>query len=407
MKRWLEMVLEEPYRLFFGLGVLTGMVGVLMWPAFDAGWLGWYPGESHARLMVCGFVGAFVLGFLGTAFPRLAGNLRWRWWEGLLLFGMWGGMVLAYGTGNIRSGDGLFAIWLLVVCAGMVLRWVRKGRDTPPPGFVLVLCGLAAGIWGARYLASGKVGSVTSWRMARLCVYQAWLLLPVLGIGPYLFPRFWGHPSDHAFDTSRTPPPGWWGKAAASGAIGLWMMLGFWLEAIGWDLWGQSMRAAGLLLWFGLETPVFRKCGLQQTTPGTAVRWALFSAATGLLVAGLSPAARVGSLHMYFASGIGLLALAAGTRVVLGHAGRHDLLSGKIVWLRWVIGLAFLAALTRMTSDWIPRVRTSHILYAAWTWCLACGIWLVALGRHAFAVEPDEATAKPKPSCPRKKRRNS
>ena len=35
----MAMILEEPYRVFFGLGVLVGMVGVLMWPAFHAGWM--------------------------------------------------------------------------------------------------------------------------------------------------------------------------------------------------------------------------------------------------------------------------------------------------------------------------------------------------------------------------------
>ena len=74
MKRIWRMVLEEPYRVFFPLGMLAGIWGVLMWPMFYAGWLKFYPGEAHTRMMIGGFMGAFVLGFLGTAFPRLAGN---------------------------------------------------------------------------------------------------------------------------------------------------------------------------------------------------------------------------------------------------------------------------------------------------------------------------------------------
>jgi len=180
------------------------------------------------------------------------------------------------------------------------------------------------------------------------------------------------------------------------------MMAGFWWESVGSELWGQTMRAVGLLLWFGWQTPAFCKAKV-PTTPGTAVRWALISAAVGWVCAGAWPAARVGSLHLYFVSGIGLLALTAGTRVVLGHAGRHDLLAGKIVWLRWVVGLAFLAATTRMTADWFPKVRLSHLNYAAWTWCLICVIWLVALGRFLFAEEDDEQKTPPKKRCPRRR----
>ena len=71
------MVLEEPYRVFFPLGMLAGIWGVMMWPMLYAGWLNFYPNEAHTRMMIEGFMGAFVVGFIGTAFPRLTGNRSW------------------------------------------------------------------------------------------------------------------------------------------------------------------------------------------------------------------------------------------------------------------------------------------------------------------------------------------
>jgi uncharacterized protein involved in response to NO len=92
---------------------------------------------------------------------------------------------------------------------------------------------------------------------------------------------------------------------------------------------------------------------------------------------------------VFFVSGIGLVTLTVGVRVILGHAGRHDLSGGRIVWLRWIIGLLVLAALTRATSDFIPAVRITHHIYAAWTWAVAGIIWLGALSRFLLREGAD------------------
>jgi uncharacterized protein involved in response to NO len=59
-------------RLFFASGALWSLIGVWLWPLFYAQQLGFYPNLFHARLMIEAFGGAFVVGFLGTAGPRMA-----------------------------------------------------------------------------------------------------------------------------------------------------------------------------------------------------------------------------------------------------------------------------------------------------------------------------------------------
>jgi uncharacterized protein involved in response to NO len=179
---------------------------------------------------------------------------------------------------------------------------------------------------------------------------------------------------------------------------GLCVIASLAIEAWGWPLAGQMARALVVLGWFASETPLFRRAS-QRTTPGTAVRWSVISMAAGLACAAIWPYARIGSLHLFFVSGLGLVTMAVGARVILGHAGRHDLLGGKIVWLRWVFGLLILAATTRMTSDFIPAVRVSHHIYAAWTWAAAAFVWLLALGKYLLI---DESTPKPSSKCPRR-----
>ena len=398
MKRLARMVLNEPFRVFFPLGVLAGMWGVLMWPLFHARYLEFYPSEAHTRIMIQGFMGAFVLGFLGTAFPRLAGNRSWSGPGFCATLALWLVCVVLHSTGRGQWGDFAFAALLLLLFVGMAGRWLIGRGDTPPPGFVLAFAGIAGAAVAAIYLGRAEGMTPFGWRLARLWLFQGFLLLPLMGIGPYLLPRFFGIASSHSFETSRKPPPGWWRRALLSAVAGLCVIASFVIEASDAPTAGQAMRALVVLVWFAWETPVFRRAK-QGNTAANAVRWALGGLVAGLLCAAWWPYARVGSLHLFFVSGLGLVTMAVGTRVILGHAGRHDLLTGRIVWLRWVTGLLILAAATRMTSDFIPAVRVSHHIYAAWTWLLASLIWLVALARFL----PKDEDSPPKTGrCPRR-----
>lgn len=399
MKRLWKMVLEEPYRMFFPLGMLAGIWGVMLWPAFYAGWLDFYPNEAHMRMMVEGFMGAFAVGFLGTAFPRLTGNRSWFAGEFLLMLLLWSLMVTSHAMNRVAAGDAAFCAMLGFLFLGMAARWISGNRDTPPPGFVLAFAGILGAGVAAGFLAWERSPSPVQWQFARLWLFQGFLLLPLMGIGPYVLPRFFGMPSSHSFDDAPKPPPAWWRKALLAAAAGVLIAGGFVLEVTGAPMPGQVLRAAVVLVWFGMETPLLRRAKL-STTPGNAARCALAGLVTGSVCAAFWPYARVGSLHLFFVSGLGLITMTVGTRVILGHAGRHDLLGGKIVWLRWVVGLLVLAALTRMTSDFIPAVRISHHKYAAWTWAIAGVIWLAALAKH---LTRDEDSVKPKSNCPRRK----
>ena len=399
MKRVCQMVLEEPYRMFFPLGVMAGIWGVMMWPMLYAGWIHFYPGEAHTRMMIEGFMGAFVLGFLGTAFPRLTGNRSWFGGEFLALLVLWSLTLASHATGHVPAGDAAFSGMLALLLLGMAGRWISGNRDTPPPGFILMFAGIVGAAVAAWALSRpGLTLAQTQW--AKLWLYQGFALLPLMGIGPYLLPRFFGMNSSHSFDDSPNPQAGWWKKAFASAIAGLLVITSFALEVAGKPLAGYLLRAGVILVWFALETPLLRRVKL-STTPGTAARWALGGLIAGCVCAACWPHARVGSLHLFFASGFALVTLAVGTRVILGHAGRHDLLGGKIVWLRWVIGLLVLAATTRMSADFIPKVQVSHHIYSAWSWAAAGFIWLAVLAKFLLRNEDSPKRASKCPRHPR------
>lgn len=73
---WLRGLLVEPYRLFFGIGVMYAIIAMGTWAAWLL-WPGHIPAMAavplislHAHVMIYGVVGFYVFGFLLTAFPR-------------------------------------------------------------------------------------------------------------------------------------------------------------------------------------------------------------------------------------------------------------------------------------------------------------------------------------------------
>jgi uncharacterized protein involved in response to NO len=418
---------REPYRLFFPCGLAASIAGVLLWPlyyhhlalqeaALNAGGIApaamAYPALAHARVMIEGFFCALVLGFLGTALPRVLGAKPMRWPELVVIFVPWLAAFLCHVRGIfdplrspvwLRCGDACFASAVLLLFVVLAPRFFRR-TDVPPPGFPLALLGVGGGAIAAAVLAVAAPSLSFSWTtFLQLVLYQGFPLLPVLGIAPFLLPRFFGRPSAHLLPESFAPPAGWARLAWISLATGAAVIATFALEAFGHPVIGQALRAVIALDAFFKTTPAFRK-SLTKASLATAIRVAMLSIAAGFIANALYPSTRTGNLHLTFVSGLALLALAVATRVILGHGGRHDLLGGKLVFIRWGIGLAILAATTRMSADYLPAIMVSHHKYAAWTWVAFALVWFVPLARYLLREDPDEATAPlPQPLPPVRK----
>lgn len=390
MSRSWKLILEEPFRVFFPLGMLAGVHGVLLWQWHYAGWLPFNPIDAHARLLTQGFMGAFIAGFLGTSFPRLTGNRRWSGGEFLVLLGCWLLAVCHTGTGRVAAGDGWFAVFIALLLAGLVVRWARGRRDTPPPGFVLALAGVAGGGVAAACLAwkGGLWLGLEGVTWARLWLYQAFPLLPVMGVATYLLPRFFGLASSQDFDESPRPPAGWWPRVGSALFWGGHIVLGFALEVNGHPQLGQMLRGIVIMVWFLRESPFFRAAATPSTA-GNVVRTAVIFLAAGWWCAAFLPQTRVGSLHLTLVGGLGLMVVIASARVIAGHAGRLELVRGKRPWLRWITFLALLAATTRMSADLLEKVRVSHHIYAAWTWVAVVLLWAAILGPLLFRADED------------------
>ena len=120
----------EPFRIFFPLGLFLGVVGVLLWPLFVWHAIEFYPAQAHVRLMIEGLMGSFILGFLGTAGPRLLDASPLIAAETCALFILQMVSAFLHLVQRQTAGDILFLIVLLLF-VGMMARRARTAASAP------------------------------------------------------------------------------------------------------------------------------------------------------------------------------------------------------------------------------------------------------------------------------------
>ncbi len=318
----LAIVCEEPFRLFFPLAVVAGLVGTLVWPLHFIGWVTWYPGVNHARILTQGFFGAFMIGFLGTALPRMLSSPRLTSPEVGLLCALHAALIVAHALAQTTVGDALFLALLGGLGLSFGLRVLRR-RDVPPPGFVLVGLALLCGASGTVLaLMQERLEERFFWLYLRpLLQFHGFILLPSLGVGGFILPRFFGLPNRHDFPESRTPPPGWTRQALWALAVGVAILVTFAIEAKGMPRLGSGLRflvSAGYLY---VQVPFFRS-QVRKSSLAFALRIAFLLLPAGFLAVALFPTYRVALLHLTLIGGFGVLTLCVATRVVFGHSGQ-------------------------------------------------------------------------------------
>ncbi|HVY71657.1 MAG TPA: NnrS family protein [Verrucomicrobiae bacterium] len=389
LRAWFQLAAREPFRLFFPSAVAAGIAGVSLWPLHLTGFTALYPGQLHARLMTHGMFGGFILGFLGTAMPRLLEAPALRAAETFPLLVLHLAMIVMHATGHPAAGDGLF---LLLDLSFLLIAGIRlcRRKSAPPPGFVLVLLALLCAATGASLSLLGDTEKFPSlMTLQRLLTYQGFVLFPILGVGPFLLPRFLGATSSHEFPETPGHATRWRQKAViAAGAGG--MLLGtFLLEAQGLVRVAYGARfclTAGYLM---LE---LRGLGHSRKTTvfGAVVQAAVAGMWGGFLAVACFPAYRIALLHITLAGGFALITFTVATRVLFGHAGKINLLAGRNAWFLAAMGLMLFGMLTRVSGDFWPKIMTSHYTYGALLWMAGALVWAAFALPQIVAQDPEE-----------------
>jgi uncharacterized protein involved in response to NO len=372
---FLRLCPAEPFRIFFPLATLLGISGVSLWPLFFTGLHKFYPGIMHSRLMIEGFLVGFVIGFLGTAMPRLLSAPPLRaveLWVLVMLHALIAGLHIGHQT---FAGDVVF-VAQLVLFAALLIRRVRARTELPPPGFVLVGLGYASGLIGAALWTAGTRGWVPAnlTMLGGMWLKQAFVLLLVLGVGTFLLPRFLGLPGVVLMADERRASPAWLRRAAFSLVAGLAILGSYWLETATAAMTPAAVvRGAVVVAYLAVMVPIHRTPSPAKTVP-LAVNLALVALVAGLVFPLFWPGQRVAGLHVIFLGGFSLITFTVATRVVLGHSGNEHLFRTRLPSLQIAVALIVVATILRAVFDFLPA-RAAGLNWASYLWMLAAGIW--------------------------------
>lgn len=372
----LQLFAREPFRLFFPAATLAGILGVALWPLHLLGILANYPGQFHARIMTHGLFGGFILGFLGTAMPRMLSARPLRPFEVLPLLIVYGASVIAYAASNMALGNALFLALIVGFAICMAPR-IRERKDTPPPGFIMVALSLLCVTAGAALtLFENFETSLFLVNLQRLLTYQGFVLLPILGIGPFILPRFFGLSSPHDFPEAIIPTRRWSAKSLFALATGGVIIFTFLLEARGSLRLAYALRFAAALTYILSEFPV-KSTPTRGNVFGATIRIALFGIVSGFLAIAFYPGYRVGLLHLTLIGGFAVVTFVVATRVLFGHSGNLAQLKGKNRWFLVALGLMLFGMATRISGDFWPKIMASHYIYGAILWIVGVLLWAI------------------------------
>jgi len=392
-----NVILNEPYRLFFPLGWLMGIVGSSYWVLVSTGLIVSYAPFYHGVIQIELFCSAFAVGFLLTALPKFLRTKSAT--NGELLCLLVAYLWLAAAT---LSNALLVAQWSFIFFISLLIRFaiirVKERKSMPPFSFFLVAFGLFEGMLGALLVI---YPSSTFPLLGQKLLAQGMFLSLSLGIGSFLGPRLMG-----VVDTENAmislPGRGsnnlrWYrspGNVVC--AIGAIIFASFFIET-GWH------REVGLYLragaaFFCLARFNLLKIPRSQSVTGIFVAIALWSTALGILMAALLPRHEVGALHFTYIGGFGLLILTIGAQVVSSHGGIHRFWQIHKLGAIFIVSLMSVSALVRMSATFYPSHYFLLIGTAALAFDLAMIGWGIGVLKHVASTAEIRGTALAKPN---------
>jgi uncharacterized protein involved in response to NO len=414
----IKNLLLEPYRLFFSIGSLYAVLAVGFWFNYlhflDHEWihLSWRvaPIQWHAHVMIYGVLGAYIFGFLLTAFPRFVGGTLPSSRLILLLFAQWFGAQFFFMLGTFQHENWLIAAFifellsfgsLFLILVSLYWKTGAIKGDRQPLFLLMALLfgGIGAGLaqgyfilgWDYKfYLASIELG-----------VY-GFLLLMVVSVTYRVVPFFAGR-VEEKYQGRR-------GKftlqiISALITLRLFLALGLpdstmvflfcrgvdavLLGTLGWEWlrwrpWQVSKNPMIYLLFLGLSWILF----FLGFSAWEGVRFLLTPASAP------PPLWQTPALHAFFIGSLGTLLIAIGTRVVRGHGGL-PIKPDPFVLIALV--LIQLAALWRVFIPFFEVKADSFWVRNYWAgffWCLAFGIWAIRYIPINLRPRPENSVVK-------------
>ena len=393
----LSLLCDEPYRIFFPLGVIFGMAGVGHWLFYSFGWLKSYSGFYHSSVQMLVYMSSFVAGFLLTAMPRFAALPHATVGELLTFLILIVGIFVFLTLGHFIAGEICFIIWLLMLGRFGISRITKKREATanPPVEMIWIPIAILHGVTGTLLLILGQLKLVAPWLIVvgKPMMEQGFLLSIVLGVGGFLIPRLMG-----TYKVSTSAEPCLMDETSRLKrrnipfhlTMGALLFLSFWLEGLGKEVFGYGLRAL-------VVTSECVKNGLLPRPPRVSdlfVRLIWFSVwmiNVGFWAVAFLPSYRVAMLHLVFIGGFSLLTFVIATMVVISHAGEGERLH-RPLWIFGVIAVGLMLTLSkRLAVVFFPDFYFNFLGISAALW-IAVGVsWLCFVAPRIVKIpEADE-----------------
>jgi uncharacterized protein involved in response to NO len=370
-----ELIKKDPFRLFFPLGILFLVVGVLIWVPriWDAEN---YPVLLHRSLVLNGFVACFIGGFLFTAVPRFS---QTEFASGIEIMGLLSLILLSVCAGHFEREDlvflfsGLTGLFILIFLA----RRMPKRKANPPYSFVFLFAGLL--LW----IISGISSYFGGGEEMKELLYHGAVMAIILGVGSRLLPGIMGHTEIVSAQKEKYERPV--GLLKTIPPFFLFLMVSFTVSFFIGGVWAAWIPALvvlviGMSYWQLWKLPVER----------SALTMCLWSTAWLIVLSYLLRAVwsegMIHGSHAFFINGLVLLSLLIGTRVIQSHGPKDK---GLENWkgLYVVTLLMFLSSMTRVSAYLLPERYLSHLGYASILLLLGVFLWAGKYLRYVLEVK--------------------
>ncbi len=191
------------------------------------------------------------------------------------------GTVKCHSLGHILMGDILFlTTWALLLCA-LAIRFVFFKKDLPVTGFIVALLEILSGLAGVLLLILYRLhytGELTS-RLGALLLNEAFVLGPILGVGSFLFARFFNSQNTVSIKNR------WYRSTPSTIVLALLIYATFFLQIYRFETAAPILLAVLVVLFLFLQ--IFEGSRLTKTGPLSILLFAALGSSTiGILVSG-------------------------------------------------------------------------------------------------------------------------
>jgi uncharacterized protein involved in response to NO len=354
---------NEPYRLFFPMGILCLLGGSLIWLSQIWG-AEVYPVLTHRYLMLNGFSAFFIAGFLMTAVPKFSQTETASYLEVYLFLAVtFLGLVCA--LLNSEEKIYLFSALQALLILLFLLKRITKRKVNPPYSFVFIFVGLI--LW----IVSGVASIFTISESFKGLHYEGAIAAIILGVGSRLIPGILGHveivqQQRNLYENEKpfflTVP--WHFTALIICFVGSYFVEG----QVGVGIRSLVVFVIALLYWKIYQFPKER----------TALTWNIWISCWLIVVSFILKTlwqdGAIHAGHAFFFSGIVLLTLLIATRVLQSHGPKDKKLENlKILYL--VTFLVILAGATRVSAYLMPEFYLRHLGYSSLVLVSAVLLW--------------------------------